>query len=260
MTFSELDDAFAELERRADAAADRGPGPDRPHTRHPSRPVRVGARAAAVVASAAAVAAVAVGIGLASRGGPHHVAAASNPPTRSITTPVPRSTAPSSADHSTVPATDVPKTQAALVARFHSILGDKATFTVDSAHSTNNLITGVLTSASGTRGMYVLELDKDVAICGTMRGRGQAPTSLQCPHLTTLADGSQLKVDPNYPDGPTDGVMNDAILNRPDGWQISLYTANVQGKYYGATVLGTKPALTVKQVTDVVTSSKWLAK
>ena len=52
--------------------------------------------------------------------------------------------------------------------------------------------------------------------------------------------------------------MNDAILNRPDGWQISLYTANVQGKYDGAPVLGTQPALTIEQVTDIVTSPQWL--
>ncbi len=94
-----------------------------------------------------------------------------------------------------------------------------------------------------------------------MLGRaGQTPSPLPCPNLTTLADGSQLKVDPNFPDGPPDGVMNDAILSRTDGWQISLYTANVQGKYLGAPVLGTEPALTVEQVTDIVTSPEWLAK
>ena len=54
--------------------------------------------------------------------------------------------------------------------------------------------------------------------------------------------------------------MNDAILGRPDGWQISLYTANVEGKHYGAPVLGKDPALTVQQVVDVVTSPQWHAK
>ena len=73
------------------------------------------------------------------------------------------------------------------------------------------------------------------------------------------ADGSKLKIDPDFPDGPPDGVMNDSILGRPDGWQISLYTANVSAKHPGAPVLGPKPALTVKQVTDVVTSPDWVA-
>lgn len=262
MTFSDLHDAFSELERRADAAGDLigAPGLAGPRRHHPSRPVRIGASAAAVLATAGAVAAVAVGIGLVSGRGSHHVAGASNPPTHSITAPVRTSTAPSTAQQSSVPATDVPKTQAALIARFRSILAGTATFTVASANSTDNLITGVLTSTSGTRGMYVLALDKNVAICGAMGRAGQTPTPLPCPHLTTLADGSKLKVDPNFPDGPPHGVMNDAILSRPDGWQISLYTANVEGKYYGAPVLGKKPALTVKQVTDVVTSPEWLAK
>jgi hypothetical protein len=264
MTFSDLDDAFAELERRADTADAAylvgAPELGRSRRSHRSRPVRIGASAAAVVASVAVVAAVAVGVGFVSGGGSHHVAGAGNPATDSITAPGRSSTAPSTATPSPVPATDVPKTQAALVARFHSILGDTATFTVDSANSTDNLITGVLTSASGTRGMYVLELDKDVAICATMSRDGQTPTPLPCPQLTTLADGSKLKVDPNFPDGPPTGVMNDAILSRPDGWQISLYTANVQGKYYGAPVLGKEPALTIEQVTDVVTSPEWLAR
>lgn len=256
MTFYDLDDAFAELERRADGASDHIGAPEmgHPRRRHSSHPVRIGA-------SAAAVAAIAVGISFAaSGGGSHHATGASHPSTSSITASVRNSTALGTAEPSAAPATDLPKTQAALMARFRSILGDTATFTVDSANSTDNLITGVLTSTSGTRGMYVLELDKDVAICGAMSRIGQTATALPCPHLTTLPDGSKLKVDPNFPDGPPDGVMNDAILSRPDGWQISLYTSNVQGKYYGAPVLGTKPALTVQQVTDVVTSPEWLAK
>lgn len=262
MTFSDLDDAFQELERRADAVGDLvdAPGPGSILRLHqPSRPVRIGARAAAVVASAAAVAALAVGIDLASSGGSHPVADAGNSPTHSAAR-VPNSTTPSAAAQSVVPATDVPKTQAALIARFRSILGSSATFTVDAAHSTDNLITGVLTSDSGPRGMYVLELDKDVAICGSMGLIGQTLTPAPCPHVTVLPGGSRLKVDPTFPDGPPDGVMDDAILSRPDGWQISLYTANVQGKYYGAPVLGSAPALTVKEVTDVVTSPQWLAK
>jgi hypothetical protein len=255
MTFSDLDDAFQELERRADAAGGLvdAPKPGRPRRRTPSRPLQI-------IMTTASVAAVAIGIGFASGGFTHHVAGAGAPPTSSITTPTANSAAASTAQPSTVPVTDVPKNQAALIARFRSILGDTATFTVDSTNSTDNLITGVLTSASGTRGMYILELYKDVAICGEMGSVGQQLTPLPCPDLTTLADGSKLKVDPNFPDGPPDGVMNDAILSRPDGWQISLYTANVQGKYYGAPVLGSQPALTVEQVTDVVTSPEWLAK
>ena len=262
MTFSDLDDAFSELERRADAAGElAGPllAPGRPRRPHRSRPVRIGTSAAAVVASVAAVVAVAVGIGFASGHRSHHVAGADSPSTHSTTAPVRSSAASNTAQQPAAPATDVPRTRAALIARFRSILGGTATFTVDSAESTDNLITGVLTSTSGTRGMYVLELDKDVPICGAMGRAGQKPTALPCPHLTTLADGSKIEADPNFPDGPPDGVMNDAILSRPDGWQISLYTANVQGKYYGAPVLGKEPALTLEQVTDVVTSPEWLA-
>jgi hypothetical protein len=256
MNFSDLDDAFSELERRADAASDHIGPPEMSHPRHrhPSHPVRIGA-------SAAAVAAIALGVSFAaSGGGSHDGIGAGSPSTSSITAPVRNPTALGTAGTSAVPATDVPKTEAALIARFRSILGDTATFTVDSANSTDNLITGVLTSTSGTRGMYVLELDKNVAICGAMGTIGQTATALPCPHLTTLPDGSKLKVDPDFPDGAPDGVMNDAILSRPDGWQISLYTANVQGKYYGAPVLGEKPALTVTEVTNVVTSPQWLAK
>jgi hypothetical protein len=256
MTFSDLDDAFQELERRADAAGDLvdRPGSGRPRRRNPSHPIRIGAAAAAVTA-------IAVGISFAAFGGAsRHVGGASNPSAPSGTALVRDSTAASAAEPPAVPATDVPATQAALIARFGSILGESATFTVDYANSTDNLITGVLTSDSGTRGMYVLELDKNVAVCGAMGTVGQKSTPLPCPNLTTLADGSKLEVDPDFPDGPPDGVMNDAILSRPDGWQISLYTANVQGKYYGAPVLGKDPALTVKEVTDVVTSPEWLTK
>jgi hypothetical protein len=262
MTFPQLRDAFQEFERRADVASDLIDAPPRRYHRrrlHPLHRRRIGVRATAVVGSAAAVAAVTVGIGFAASGGSHHVASAGNPATGSNTAPVGPSTAVTSATSSAVLATDVPKSQAALIARFRAILGRSATFTLDAAHSTDNLLTGVLTSTSGARGMYVLEVDKNVAICGSMGTVGQTTTPLACPHVTLLADGSELKVDPDFPDGPPDGVMNDAILNRPDGWQISLYTANVQGKYYGAPVYGKEPALTVNEVTDVVTSPQWLA-
>jgi hypothetical protein len=265
MTFSDLDDAFEELERRADAADDLigVPAPGQPRRRYPSSRVRVGPVAAAV-ATVTAVAAVAVGVGYASTGHSHHPAGAGIPPTPSTAPLIRSSTAPSTATSTAkrpaVSATDVPKTQAALIARFRSILGGTATITVDSANSTDKLITGVLTSTSGTRGLYVLELDKNVAICGSIARPGQKLTPLPCPHVTTRADGSRLKVDRNFPDGPPHGVMNDAILSRPDGWQISLYTANVQGKYYGAPLLGKQPALTTADVTDVVTSPAWVKK
>ena len=163
MTFTELDDAFAELERRADAAGDTVGfrGGNRPGRRQPSRPVRGGAKAVAVAASVAAVAAVAIAIPLASSRDSHHVTAAGNAPaasSQSITAPAQTSTTASAASattQATVPTTDVPATQAALISRFRSILGDTATFTVESAESTDTLITGVLTSTSGTRGLYV---------------------------------------------------------------------------------------------------------
>jgi hypothetical protein len=263
MTFSDLHDAFAELERRADASEDLvgAPAARRSRRRSAARPVQI-------LISAAAVTAIAVGIGFAAGGFTHHVAGAQSPgsatasvrtatgQTAALSASSPNATAPAA----TPPPTDVPRTQTELIARFRSILGDTAAFTVDPVHSSDDLITGVLTSAAGTRGMYVLEIDKDAALCGGVIKPGEQPTPVPCPHVTTLADGSQLKVDPNFPDGPPNGVMDDAILSRPDGWQISLYTANVQGKYYGAPVLGSQPALTVEQVKDVVTSPAWLAK
>jgi hypothetical protein len=255
MTFSDLDDAFSELERRADAASDPIGAAGSGYTLRRRR-----SHAVAIGASAAAIAAIAVGVSFAAAGGgSHHASGAGNPPASSITASVRNSAAGGTGQQSAVSATDVPQTQAALIARFRSILGDTATFTVDSANSTDNLITGVLTSTSGTSGMYVLELYKDTGTCGAVSSVGQQLTTQPCAGTTTLGDGSELTVDSDYPDGPPDGVMNDAILNRPDGWQISLYTANVQGKYYGAPVLGTKPALTVEQVTDIVTSPEWLA-
>ncbi|SDJ08985.1 hypothetical protein SAMN05444157_1681 [Frankineae bacterium MT45] len=260
MTFPDLDEAFRELSRRADEACE----PVDPHKFAQPDP-RNRSHVSGTLwnyLSVAAVVAIAVGIGIvaAPRGGSRQVAGTTNTSTPSISAPVRTSSPAKAATPSPVPATDVPKTQAALIARFRSILGDTATFTVDSALSTDNLITGVLTSNSGTRGMYVLELDKNVGVCGMISRAGEPPTPRPCPNLKALPDGSALKVDPNFPDGPPNGVMNDAIVSRADGWQISLYTSNVQGKYYGAPLLGKNPALTVEEVTGVVTSGQWLAK
>jgi hypothetical protein len=258
-----LHDAFAELERRADATAARTAPVVRPR-----RAVRLVPVAATVVAVAGMVA----GAVWLVPGDPGTHAA--GPPTTSSTAP-PTTTTRSS----------VPNSPDALIARFRVVLGDTATFeatdqpilstvaaippagssvtlsppspTVAETSTTHAFISGTLTSAgvTGSFALMVRSSDSEPGErCSFLRPEDSEDVS-------TLANGSWLTT--GTVQRSPGAVSHMACLKRPDKTMILMFVSN-QEDPLGA-VIGSpggdfhapQPPLTLDQMKAIVTSDKW---
>lgn len=253
-----LHDAFAELERRIDAA---GVAP----VVRPRRAVRLVPVAATVVAVASLFAGV-VWLVPGDSGTP-----AAGPPTTAPATTTVRSPVPTSPD--------------GLIARFRAVLGDTATFEVTQKHtlsegpvsSKNNappgsglvvpqtvnpdyptraLIFGTLSSA-GVTGSFDL----------TVRSSDSEPSewcrfsrTKNC-DVSTLPDGSRL-VTGTGQQAPG-AVSHLACLVRPDGTMILMRVSNQEDpggaalNAPGGQIYAPQPPLTLEQLKAIVTSGKW---
>ncbi|MEV0675587.1 hypothetical protein AB0I60_03595 [Actinosynnema sp. NPDC050436] len=259
-----LHDAFAELERRADAGAARTAPVARP--RRTARLVPVGATAFAVAGLVAGAVWLVPG-----GSGPE----AAGPPTGSSTA-LPTTTARS----------PVPASPDELAARFTVVLGGSATFEAtqkiavpeSSPSSKNNvphqgtgsvvtpqgpdpdaptspLISGTLTS-SGVTGSFGLAVRHSTSEPGEWCGRFRPDCA-----VSTLPDGSRLATGTaRFAPGATSYM---ACLQRPDGTTVLLYVGNQEDP--GGAAIGSpggafhapQPPLTLDRVKAVVTSDKW---
>jgi hypothetical protein len=256
-----LHDAFAELERRADAAA-AGTAP----VARSRRAVRLVPIAATVVAVAGLVA----GAVWLVPGGSGTQAA--SPPSTASSMTTARSPVPTSPDD--------------LIARFRVVLGDTATFEVTEKSTvpgispsssknqqpgtgsvvtpqlanpealTSPLIGGTLTSA-GVTGSFSLTIypsdSEPSAWCGYSRTK-------DC-DVSTLPDGSRLAT--GTAQRAPGAVSRLACLKRPDGTMVLMHVGN-QGDPQGAAInspggeiISPQPSLTLDQLKAIVTSDKW---
>lgn len=246
-----LHDAFAELERRADAAA-AGTAP----VVRPRRAVRLVPVAATVAAVAGLVAGA---VWLVPGGSGTHAAGTSS------------STAPSTAT-----AHPVPTSPDDLIARFRVVLGDTATFEVtekinvpgsspsrqpgtqpaDPGTPTSPLISGTLTS-SGTTGSFGLTIHPSDSEPGEWCDLSRTD---DC-DVSTLPDGSRLATGTARPAPGAVSYM--ACLKRPDGTMVLMHVGNQEDprgaaiNSPGGEILSPRPPLTLDQLTAIVTSDKW---
>jgi hypothetical protein len=268
-----LHDAFAELERRADAAA-AGTAP----VVRPRRAVRLVPIAATVVAVAGLVAG-AVWL-VPGDSGTH----AASPPTTSS------STAPST----TTAGSPVPASPDDLIARFRVVLGDTATFevttkntlpggppsskntpppgselvvpqTVNPDFPTSALIGGTLTSAgvTGSFSLMIFPGDSEPSVwCSFHRtGPGRPPARPEDCVVSTLPDGSRLATETARPAPGAVSYM--ACLKRPDGTTVLMNVGNQEApggaaiNSPGGKIYSPQAPLTLDQLKAIVTSGKW---
>ncbi|GAB2860143.1 hypothetical protein [Lentzea nigeriaca] len=263
-----LHDAFAELERRVDAAA-AGTAP----VVRPRRAVRLVPVAATVVAVAVLFAG-AVWLVPGNSGTP-----VAGPPTIASSTTTARSPVPATPDE--------------LIARFRVVLGDTATFEVTDKHtlsggppsSKNNtppgsgvvvpqtvnpdypttaLIGGTLTTA-GVTGSFSLTMmrstDSEPSVwCGLYRGQTTMRPGENCV-VSTLPDGSRLATESGQAAPGAASYL--ACLKRPDGTMVLMVVGNQEdprGAAIGAPggrIYAAQPPLTLEQLKAIVTSDKW---
>jgi hypothetical protein len=266
-TFETLTDAFTELEQRADTATQQL-GDATTHV-----PVRHHSRAPLVAASVAATLAVAGGAALLAHGGGHSHQAGGTPPTQAAK-PNPVSTTVAAS-----PAFTIPQTADDLAARFRTVLGDLATFTITDTGAavtislppspvTSNgkvgrlqplpsgtpngaAIVGVLTS-HGVSGGY------DIQIFQSSPGsKATCDDSSQCTSTTT-ADGGSLAVGREpLPTGGAGGLTYQVDLVRADGVEFLMHVSNQRDPKGESAVLAARPPLTTDQMVSVVTSDRW---
>jgi hypothetical protein len=238
-----LNEAFAELERRADAAtADLPATPVFPVRR---RAVTVG-RVVAMAGTATVVAGLAVGAVVLApddNGSPHVGA----PPGRTTT----------AAPTTSAPARDLPTTHEELIARFRAVLGDQATFTVTEKETQqgSTYIAGTLTAHGRTGGFNLVATTGDKYALDRMCPDGDlgARTCVERP----LPDGSKLIID----DSPFQSGGRDYSVDflGVDDTSISLHLSNLRNPKGpdGTPKLADRPPLTLDQLVEIVSSELW---
>jgi hypothetical protein len=265
--FNTLTEAFAELERRADAVtANRPAEPVAVHraSRHRSRPLLVAASVVAVATAAVGATLIVGDDGSA----PGHKAAGSK--TATVSSPV------------VPPAFEIPTTPEDLAQRFRIVLGDTATFTVtetghavtvqappapthtgrnrihnvptSSAQATPNgaAIVGTLTAAGRTGG-YDLQIFR--ATPGS-RPMCDDPDRSHCT-VRHLADGSWIAIGRERLQNAANAVTYQVDLVRPDGAEFIMHMSNERSPKGASDVLAARPPLTTRQMTAIVTSDRW---
>jgi hypothetical protein len=272
--FQPLTDAFAELERQADAAS-------ATLQREPAVAARHRSRTPLVAASVIAVLGVAAGGTLLAHGHATHT------PARTVAG---GSQQPTSAMQSTAAVTfEMPSTPAELESRFRAVLGDTATFTVTDTstpvtvtlpppvrtegpnvptHSPNSVrpggvvpssaepngaaIVGTLT-ASGVTGGFDIQVFR-----ATAGGRAMCddPDRARCT-VSRLADGSSLAVGSEPLQGGAYAVTYQVDLVRADGVEFIMHVSNERDPKGESVLLAAQPPLSRAQMTAIVTSDRW---
>lgn len=253
-----LTEAFAELERQADAAT-----ADRPATSvFPVRPraVTVG-RVVAMASTAAVVAGLAVGAVLLApddHASPHVGVS----PSETTTTAAPTTSTPARA---------LPTGHEELITRFRAVLGDQATFTVTDKETqkgtlggppgpskikyVSTYIAGTLTAHGRTGGFNLVATTGDRHAVDRMCPDGDlgARTCVERP----LPDGSKLIID-NTPlqSGGRDFAVDFLGV---DDTSISLHLSNLRDPKAptGTPKLADQPPLTLDQLVEIVSSELW---
>lgn len=266
--FDTLTEAFAELERRADAVtATRPAEPVTVHgsTRHRSRVLLVAASVVAVATAAVGATLIAGDDGSA----PGHKAAAGSKSATVSSAVVP-------------PAFEIPTTPEDLARRFRIVLGDTATFTVtETGHAMTvqappaptrtgrNRIHNVPTSSAQAK-------PNGAAIVGTLTAAGRTggydlqifraspgsrpmcddPDRSRCT-VRRLADGSWIAVGRERLQNAANGVTYKVDLVRADGAEFIMHVSNERSPKGASEVLAAHPPLTTRQMTAIVTSDRW---
>lgn len=265
-----LHDAFTEYERRADAMSDElesGTGSANRTQKHPLGPMLlIAASVVLVLAIAGAVVYLARDT---SDGGGQRVGA--GPATSTLTSPsvarssIPHSTSSSPGPGSTLPATattsappapstqagpSIPKNTKQMKAALRRVLGNDATFTVTQADG--NFLAGVLTNSSnGHQGGFDIQADRtdpgSTAICE------DADTS-HC-KITKSAGGGSLATGHEKTQGGGTLYLVDYVF--PNGAEFLLHLSSLADPKGGGQTLGSKPPLSLKQVGQILESSRW---
>jgi hypothetical protein len=268
--FHSLTEAFAELERRADAAGSE---------MFAVPPVRRRARTVLVAASVVGVAALAVGSTVLLGGSDEssHAPAAgarpssATPPTQRApsqaapSTSAPSTAAPSIAGSSiSIPSTSAPSTSGAggfkvprtaheLADRFRVVLDGNATFSLTDAGVHGAFITGTLTTKSGVTGGFDLQIfQNDPGSKATCEDPGLAICTVR-----RLDDGSSLATGHEALDSNSNGVTYQADLVRPDGIDFHMHVSNERDPKRGSDVLAAHPPLSIDDMVAIFTSNRW---
>lgn len=151
----------------------------------------------------------------------------------------------------------VPQDTADLQKEFARVLGNAATFTVTlrnvqgSGNDRDVFIGGIMTAADGSKGGY------DVQIVQTTPGENAMcddPDTMTC-DKSTLPDGSTLAV--GHEQLSSGAMLREADLITPDGVELVLHVSNQADPKGAGEIYGPNPPLTLDQVTAVATSSNW---
>jgi len=258
-----LTDAFAELERRGDAAADRMPA-ELPH--RPSRTSRLVPAAVAV----AVVAGLAAGVALLAPGGDSGTQVASAPTGTSVAPP----TSP--------PA--VPTTSEDLADRFRTVLGDTATFTVTDTGAAVDMTApevpvapdgAPLPPMSGSAATLVPSnaTPNGAAIVGTLTAGGvtggfdlqiyqqQPGTEPMCDNsdqaTCSITDGPAMAIGETPLVNAADGVTYMVQVIREDGVTLLMHVSNERDPKGASEVLAPLPPLTTDQMAAILNSDLW---
>ena len=237
-----LEDAFAELERRADNA------PLRAEAGKSRRP-RLVPVAAAVLVAGGLVTGVALLAGGSGDGPSSSVRVGSSASTPTKKLPVAHSVVPTSAKQ--------------LEERFRTVLGNTGTFTVtdtggpvetdgngNAKPGTGAAIVGVLT-ANGSSGGYDLQIIKSGGVPGA---HCEDLDRADC-KIHTVADGASLAVSTEPLEGGGSTQMVDLV--RKDGVEFLMHVSNQRDPKGPSTILSPRPPLTTDQMVKIVTSEQW---
>jgi hypothetical protein len=268
-TLRDLHDAFHELELRADAVE--------PPTSMSVRPHRTARRLIAPAASVAAVAAVALTVGGVTV---WHGGSGSNSGTTAAgsggSTPPVTLTSQPVATTSTATGTGAwqpPASAEALAAKARAILAGTATITV-----TDTGTNVPMTLPPGLKGAHVRALPNagepdGAAIFGTLTAGGHTGGfDLNVSYEKATGDGTSCDnpdecTEHTYADGAklwistwrdqTGGLTNQVELDRPDGAVILMHLSTERDPKGGGPAITSQLPLTVRQMTDFVTSNDW---
>jgi hypothetical protein len=253
-TLQTLTEAFAELEREADAYPLNETGVHRA-ARHR---VRVPLVAASIVGACG------VAAGLALMGNSHRAPAATD---AGAPEPTARSTA-------APPPFRVPQSPAELARRFRVVLGGTATFTVTAVGAPVRMVMPEAPTRSGAVRNVVPAKPNGAAIVGRLTADGvTGGFDLQIYRaakgdrafcdlivgckLRRMADGSTLAVGRDRLEGAANGLTYDVDLVRSDGVAFLMHVSNERDPKGDSPLLASEPPLSPKQMIAIVTSERW---
>lgn len=264
-----LNDAFGELERRADAvSADLLL--DVPSRTRPRNAPRPGSRLVPVAAAVAVMAGLATGMALLAPGG--------GPATQAGGSPTASTTVPTAGSD---PRSAVPDDHKVLTDRFRAVLadvlGDTATFTATELRPVIRTDVPPITWPGPQEGDPPVVTGPRSAIVGTLTaagvtGRYQLATWLDEPGgvagcsspepctMRELPDGSSLATAEFPLEGGVGGTTYSVHLARPDGGRLDMHVSNWRWSPEGSgsgEVLAPRPPLTIDQMIAIVTSDRW---